>query len=49
MSNSVPGEEAFEKGVYIKLWVRHDACVEEKVVQPIVSAEGNQIHTFNSV
>lgn len=38
----LPGEEAFEKGFYIKLGVWHDACIQEEVVQPVVPAAENQ-------
>lgn len=35
----IPGEEAPEKGCYIKLWVWHDACVQVEIVQPMVPVE----------
>lgn len=38
----IPGEEAFEKGFYIKLWVGHDACVEVDVVQAVVPADDSR-------
>lgn len=44
--NKVPGEEAFVKGYYIKLWVWHDACIQVEVVQPVIPAVDIQSHTY---
>lgn len=41
----IPGEEAFEKGCEIKLWVWHDACVQVEVVQPVVPAKEERMDT----
>lgn len=38
-NTSLPGEEAFEEGFYIKLRVWHDPCIQVNVVQPVIPAD----------
>lgn len=45
-TSKVPGEEAFEKGSHIKLWVRHDSCVQVEVVQPVIPAV---VHAYSAL
>lgn len=39
---ALPGEEPFKKGLYIKLWVWHDACVQVEVIQPVIPVENRR-------
>lgn len=43
--SSLPGEQTFKKGHYIKLRVWHNACVQVEAVEPVVPEGDTNIYS----